>query len=261
MFALAYFISGRIGLLASGALLVLVLLIGLLSLSRPCSNCSPLEEANPKFWSKINTMAQLAGIKKFKVYLLDDYIPNAYSYRKNVVLSLGLFEILGEEEILAITAHELGHIKNRDTVLFPLMAYLRVFSFLMPPLILVLSWNALYSFISFLTYLWYEFERSAFLKAREFKADDVAIKVLNVPLSLKRALEELKYYEDLMSKVKNQALPGIEPMIERRTPERSYWRPSFVLFPTHPSYDDRIFRIVAFLENNELVGIHKADVN
>jgi len=252
LFGLSYVVAGQWGLELGLVMMGLVLLIGLLSLPRPDKRYIPLEETSSgKILKGVHSLAKRAGIEKFRVYILDDYIPNAYSFGRNIVLSLGLFEILDEEEILAVAAHELGHIKNRDTALFPVVAYLRVFSFSMFVVLTFLSRSFWVSLLTFLTYVYYEFERSRFLKEREFKADDLAVRILNVPLSLKRALEELEYYDDLREGVKNEALPGIEPSIERSEVKgsRQTWHPNILLFPTHPSYEERIFRIVTSVED------------
>jgi heat shock protein HtpX len=253
LFGLSYVVAGQWGLEISLVTMGAVLLIGLLSLPRPSKRYIPLEETSSDegILSGVRSLAERAGIKKFRVYILDDYIPNAYSSGRNIVLSLGLFEILDEEEILAVAAHELGNIKNRDTILFPIVAYLRVFSFLMFVLLTIMSRSFWVSLLAFMFYVYYEFERSRFLKGREFKADDLAVRILNVPLSLKRALEELKYYEDLREGVKNDTLPGIEPSIERPEAKgsRQTWHPNILLFPTHPTYEERIFRIVTSVED------------
>ncbi len=187
----------------------------------------------------IEGMAQKAGIKRPAVYLLDDYIPNAYSFGRTIVLSLGLFEVLDEEEVLAVAAHELGHIKNGDTKLFPMVAYGRFLLMATTSLLLFLGSNFV-RLLAALTYLMYELSRGWFMKKREFMADNTALRLLPVPLSLKRALEELKYYEDLRESVKMSALPSIEPNIERESPKRS-------LVGTHPSYEERIMRITAYV--------------
>ncbi len=252
LFGLSYVVAGQWGLELGLVMMGAVLLIGLLSLPRPDKKYVSLEGTSLGEISEgVRSLAKRAGIDKFRVYILDDYIPNAYSFGRNIVLSLGLFEILDEEEILAVVAHEMGHIRNRDTVLFPIVAYLRVFSFAMFVVLTVLSRSFWVSLLAFLTYIYYEFERSRFLKEREFKADDLAVRILNVPLSLKRALEELKYYEDLREGVKNEALPGIEPSIERSEVgvSKQTWHPNIILFPTHPSYEERIFRIVTSIED------------
>ncbi|USS41593.1 M48 family metalloprotease [Thermococcus aggregans] len=196
----------------------------------------------PWLYKGIMKMANKAGIKTPEVYLLDDYIPNAYSFRNSIVLSLGLFEVLDEEEILAVAAHEIGHIKNRDTLLFPLVSCGRYFMLVMAflNLLFLFSRSTFGSLASFTLYLLYEVCRSHWLKQREFKADETALHLIPVPLALKRALEELKYYEDLRVRVKESALPSIEPTIER--PHQKS------LFETHPTYEERIWRIMAEIE-------------
>jgi Zn-dependent protease with chaperone function len=91
----------------------------------------------------------------------------------------------------------------------------------------------------------YEIERVNFFKKREFRADETALYLLDRPFNLKDALEELKYYEDLRITVKESALPGIEPNIERKQ------KKSFMT--THPSYDERILRILVEIEAVELL--------
>ena len=249
MFLLIYFASGYVGLGVAGVLLVGVTALGKLTLQGKCRKCHPITRAAPEgLAERLRLVLERANLEGVEIYALEEYIPNAYSYDKNIVLSLGLFEILDDEEITAVVAHELGHIKNRDTLIFPLVAYLRVFMFLMPPLLLSMTWKFWTAIAGFALYLWFEVERSKFLRGREFKADDFALRLLDRPLSLKAALEELKYYEDLRAEVKNQTLPGIDPTIERPSKEeRNYWRPSFLMFPTHPTYEERIIRIMNYI--------------
>ena len=208
----------------------------------------PLErDAMPWLYDGIAELAKKAKITMPKVYLLDDYIPNAYSFGNTIVLSLGLFEVLDKDEIMAVAAHELGHIKNRDTKLFPLVTYGR-FLMLITTIALVVAGSALIKAAAVMVYLAYELERSEFMKRREFKADETALRLLRIPLSLKRALEELKYYEDLRLNVKMSAVPSIEPGIDREK------RLSFFT-ETHPSYEERILRIT--LEMNNIFSVGK----
>lgn len=197
-------------------------------------------EEMPWLYEGIARMASKAGIGMPYVYILDDYIPNAYSFGSSIVLSLGLFEVLDEEQILGVAAHEIGHIKNGDTVIFPLVAYGRYLMLFLSSIITVFVHTTMAALISFGLYILYEIERAKFLKRREFKADETALYLLDRPFSLKEALEELKYYEDLRINVRASALPGIEPNIERKQ-KRS-------LMDTHPSYDERIWKILAEIE-------------
>ncbi len=237
-------IAGKIGLTATiGSLILLTALYVKVNRRGPDGNyIQPDGEGFSWLREELEKLSRRAGIKTPKLLILDEYIPNAFSYGHTVVLSMGLFEVLEEEEVLAVMAHEIGHIKNRDTLIFPLVVYGRYFSIGAVVLTFLLSSKLALGFLSLILYAFYEDSRAKFMKNREFKADETALHLLDVPMSMKRALEELKYYEDLRSKVKMTGLPGIEPSIER--PQRNTQ-----LIETHPSYDERILRIILEMEN------------
>jgi len=227
---------------SSGATLLLLYLW--VSRHKFGENLIPLErEAMPWLYDGIAELSKKAKIAMPRVYLLDDYIPNAYSFGNTIVLSLGLFEVLDEDEIIAVAAHELGHIKNHDTKWFPMVTYGR-FLMLVTTMALVIAGSTSIKAVALIVYLAYELERSEFMKRREFKADETALRLLKIPLSLKKALEELKYYEDLRMNVKVNAVPSIEPGIDRE-------KRLSLFTETHPSYEERILRIT--LEMNNLM--------
>ncbi|ASJ07775.1 zinc metallopeptidase [Thermococcus siculi] len=192
----------------------------------------------PWLYDGIAEMARKAGLAMPKIYILDDYIPMAYSFRNTIVLSLGLFEVLDREEILAVAAHELGHIKNGDTKTFPVLAYGRYLMVLFTAVLIMLTRDMTVSVAALTLLGLYEVTRANFHKEREFQADETALRLLETPMSLKRALEELKYYEDLRVGVKSSALPSIEPTIDRNKKQKVQ------IIETHPSYDERILRIL-----------------
>jgi len=200
----------------------------------------------PWLYDGIAEMARKAKLAMPRIFILDDYIPIAYSFRDTIVLSLGLFEVLDEKEILAVAAHELGHIKNGDTKIFPLLAYSRYLMILFTAILVLLGRSLGVAVAALVLYGLYEIARANFLKNREFQADETALKLLEVPMSLMKALEELKYYEDLRSNAKFRisSVPSIEPAIERRQ--------RVPRIETHPSYDERIFRILVEMNGNNM---------
>ncbi|BAD86447.1 zinc-dependent protease HtpX homolog, M48 family [Thermococcus kodakarensis KOD1] len=242
---LLYLSLGAVGIAAT-LLAALALVTMYLMANRGGANSGliPLDESEMKWLHEgIVEMSKKAGTKVPAVYLQDDYIPNAYSFGGNIVLSLGLFEVLDEDEILAVAAHELGHIKNGDTKLFPMVTYGR-YLMLITTILLMIGGNLAVRIIAPLLYISYEASRISLMKKREFMADDTALRLLPTPMSLKRALEEMKYYEDLRADVKINALPSIEPSIERDQ------GPKWVSFvETHPSYEERITRITMYITN------------
>ncbi|WP_297068457.1 M48 family metallopeptidase [Thermococcus sp.] len=237
-------VKGNLGLIATVGSLALLAVIYVRVNRKGPSGRYILPEGEEFSWLKegLEKLSKRAGLKPPELLILDDYIPNAFSYGHTVVLSMGLFEVLEREEILAVMAHEIGHIKNRDTMMFPLVVYGRYFSIGAVILTFLLSDNFAIGMLSLVFYILYEERRVNFMKNREFKADETALHLLDIPLSMKRALEELKYYEDLRSETKVTGFPGIEPSIER--PQKNTQ-----LIETHPSYDERILRIVIEMEN------------
>lgn len=228
---------GRLGLLAGTATaLILVLLYRSLMRNVESGNYHRLSyDDMPWLYDGVAMMAAKAGVEMPRVYILEDYIPNAFSFKKALVLSLGLFEVLSENEILGVAAHEIGHIKNGDTRLFPFLAYARYWMVAMVPVTLLSGHTHLFM-LSLTLYAIYEALRVHTLKEREFMADETALHLLERPFDLKDALEELRYYEDIRMGVKAPLLPGIEPTLERK-PRREF-------MATHPSYDERIWRIL-----------------
>lgn len=197
----------------------------------------------PWLYDGIAEMAGKADLPMPGVYLLDEYVPTAYSFRNAIVLSLGLFEVLDREEILAVAAHELGHIKNGDTRTFPLLAYSRhLMAFLTAVVVLLAGPIAGAAAMGLL--ILHEILRARFHKEREFAADETALRLLKTPVSLKRALEELKYYEDLREGLRSSAVPSLEPGIERKQ--------RVPIIDTHPSYDERILRILLEIHGNNM---------
>lgn len=239
---------GRWGLfVASGLSIVLIVMYLWVIKNSLKKNYSKLKwEEMPWLYDAVAKMAYRAGISMPDIYILDDYIPNAYSFKNSLVLSLGLFEVLSEDEILGVAAHEIGHIKNGDTILFPMISYGRYLMLFLVAVTSLFSHHRFAILVSLILYVLYEIERVNFFKKREFRADETALYLLDRPFNLKDALEELKYYEDLRKAVKESALPGIEPSIERKQKNG--------LMTTHPSYDERILRILAEIEAVELLN-------
>ncbi len=83
----------------------------------------------PEFYEIIARLAEAADLPMPAVYLIDSAQPNAFATGRNpenaaVAASTGLLEKLSMEEIAAVMAHELAHIKNRDTLTMTITATL-----------------------------------------------------------------------------------------------------------------------------------------
>ena len=83
----------------------------------------------PEYYDIVATLAQRANLPMPKVYIMDNPQPNAFATGRNpenaaVAATTGLLQTLSPSEIAGVMAHELAHIKNRDTLVMTLTATL-----------------------------------------------------------------------------------------------------------------------------------------
>jgi heat shock protein HtpX len=83
----------------------------------------------PEYYDIVATLAQRANLPMPKVYIMDNPQPNAFATGRNpenaaVAATTGLLQTLSPAEIAGVMAHELAHIKNRDTLVMTLTATL-----------------------------------------------------------------------------------------------------------------------------------------
>jgi heat shock protein HtpX len=74
---------------------------------------------NPRLWRVVENLAITDGLPMPKVYIMDDPAPNAFATGRNpehssVCVTAGLLQIMNDNELEGVLAHELGHIKNYD---------------------------------------------------------------------------------------------------------------------------------------------------
>jgi heat shock protein HtpX len=76
-------------------------------------------EELPRAYEVVGRLAQKAGIPMPKIYVLPTESPNAFATGRNpqhasVAVTHGILELLSDEELEGVLAHELGHVRNRD---------------------------------------------------------------------------------------------------------------------------------------------------
>jgi len=180
-------------------------------------------QENPDLVAMTQRLAERAGIATPRIGINEDLRPNAFivgwGRKAMIVVTLGLLKTLDGDELEAVLAHEMAHIKNQDFHFMALISSLKAISFF-NPLVYVLS--------------------PAIKKERELLADDVGTKLLERPEVFGRALTKIWCASKVMSAKSKpsflrQWVSGIFIISELRNAR------SFLL--THPSLEIRLTNI------------------
>jgi len=86
-------------------------------------------EELPRVYSLVDRLTQKAGLPMPKVYVIPSDSPNAFATGRNpthasVAVTEGILNLLSDEELEGVLAHELGHVRNRDILISSIAATL-----------------------------------------------------------------------------------------------------------------------------------------
>ncbi|WP_196221703.1 zinc metalloprotease HtpX [Sphingobium sp. CAP-1] len=84
-------------------------------------------QSAPDFYALVRDLAQRAGLPMPRVYIIDQDAPNAFATGRDpdhaaVAATTGLLAMLSRDEVAGVMAHELGHVKHRDTLIMTMVA-------------------------------------------------------------------------------------------------------------------------------------------
>jgi heat shock protein HtpX len=85
------------------------------------------ERAAPDLYAMVRDLAGRAGLPMPRVYIMDNPQPNAFATGRNpenaaVAVTSGLLELMSRDQVAGVVAHELAHIRNRDTLIMTITA-------------------------------------------------------------------------------------------------------------------------------------------
>jgi heat shock protein HtpX len=210
---------------------------------------------NPRLWRIVENLSITDGLPMPKVYVIDDPAPNAFATGRDpkhasVCATTGLLEIMDDNELQGVFAHELGHIKNYDIrvsmIAFALTAVISLFADVM----IRLTWfrgndredsnNAVFFFLgiiaAILAPLVATMIQLAISRQREYLADATSALTTRYPEGLISALKKLQHTGSVLQR-QNTATAHLF----FANPLKAHSLAA--LFSTHPPLADRIARL------------------
>lgn len=147
-------------------------------------------------------LAQRAGLPKPKVYIIDNPQPNAFATGRNpenaaVAATTGLLGLLSRQEIRGVMAHELAHVKNRDTLTMTVTATIAGAVGMLANFALFFGdrRNPIAGLlIMILAPLAASLVQMAISRAREYEADRIGAEIGGEPEALASALQKIEGY-------------------------------------------------------------------
>ena len=121
MLAVGFFLAGTLGMTAALIIAIVVNFISYWYSDRIVLSIYRAHHTNDhELNSMVEKIAREAGIPKPKVYIVPSDLPNAFATGRSpqhaaVAVTQGL-SVLSKDEMEAVIAHEISHIKNRDTL-------------------------------------------------------------------------------------------------------------------------------------------------
>jgi heat shock protein HtpX len=215
-----------------------------------------LNEA-PDLYRLVQRLAQRAGIPMPRVYIIPSDAPNAFATGRNpqhgaVAVTEGILRMLDTDELGGVLAHELGHIRNRDTLIMTVAATL---AGAITMLAHMAQWGAIFGFgrrdeedsggggmlsllfMAILAPIAATLIQLAISRSREYFADSTGAAVAGSPSGLARALEKLHYASQRLPMDANPATAHL--FIVNPLTGGSLMN----LFSTHPPIEERIRRL------------------
>jgi len=203
----------------------------------------------PELVALVRDLAARAGLPMPRVYLIDNPQPNAFATGRNpenaaVAATTGILRLLTRDELAGVMAHELAHVRNRDTLIMTVsatvagaIASLAQFGFLFggrgserPNPVVMLATAIIAPLAAAVIQM-------AISRSREYEADRVGAEICGRPLALASALDKIAGGVAHIPNEEAERHPATAPLfIVNPLSGRGVDN----LFSTHPATENRI---------------------
>src|SRR6266852_7136164 len=210
-------------------------------------------EQLPRLYAVMERLAAKANLPVPKLYVVPDAAPNAFATGRNpshasVAVTEGLLELMNDDELEGVIAHELSHVRNYDILISSVAATLA------GAITWIAHWGpwlgggerddrergggagVLGLLLFFLAPLGALLLQLGLSRQREFSADETGARMVGQPYGLMSALQKLGAY--------NQRIPttSLSPSTSALCIVKPFFGGGMLssLFSTHPPLEDRI---------------------
>lgn len=214
----------------------------------------------PDLIRMVTSLAQKAGLPMPKVCVLETDVPNAFATGRDpehaaVAVTTGIMRALNYEELEGVIAHELAHVKNRDTLISTVVATI---AGVITMIAHIAQWTAFlgigrgndddnniggileFVFLVILAPLAATLIQLGISRSREYQADATGAGFSGNPLALASALKKIEHFAH--QRVMPEATPATSHMfIINPLSGAGGWMIS--LFSTHPTTEQRVARL------------------
>jgi heat shock protein HtpX len=208
---------------------------------------------NPRLWRTVENLAITDGLPMPRVFIIDDRAPNAFATGRDpkhasVCVTAGLLDVMDDNELEGVLAHELGHIKNYDIRVAMLAFALTAVVAIIADVILRMVWfrgddrenNQLFFILGIvaavLAPIIATLIQLAVSRRREYLADATGALTTRYPEGLASALEKIQKTGSALRKQNTSTAHFFFA-----NPLRGHGISN--LFSTHPPIADRIARL------------------
>ena len=212
----------------------------------------------PELYDMVSQLARAADLPMPKVYIMENPQPNAFATGRNpanaaVAVTTGLMQTLSREELGGVIAHELAHIKHRDTLLMTITATIAGAISMLANFGMFFGGRndnngaGIFGTLALviLAPLAAALVQMGISRTREYEADRIGAEISRQPLLLASALQKISRVAERVPNLPAEQNPAsahlfiVNPLSGARMDN---------LFSTHPNVENRVERLNAIAQ-------------